>query len=751
MRLIAKLTSGAAATGLFLAFAATLPAGASAPGVAYISSMNGDVSVQRGDSNDVEAAAVNAPLMVGDGVATDASGRSEIQFDYGHVLREGPNSQIRFAQLDNSDDTIQLAAGTVGVGVLHPTSAYTEVETPSITVEPRDPGFYRVVVRPDGTTAISVRSGDAAILFPQGTQYLAPGSTMLVWGPASNPSYRFAGEPGDDNFDRWNLSRDQAFLQANNYNYGPAWMPGLYDLSGDGDWQNDPSYGNVWEPTDVPADWTPYSTGRWVYEPYYGWTWVDNDAWGYAPFHYGRWFHDRHHRWAWDPDGGVLAAAQPWSPALVAFVGFGGNGFSVGLSLVNNIGWVPLAPNEPLQPWWGNGYGPSASISYVNYNVTNVTSVYRNARWPRAVRGMSRADFAGGRYQRSDPVPARYLGHAAIVRNALPIIPSAQALRFSNRSVASGRAPSAQAFHRFSTTPRSPATFSQQRRETVAFTQHTHIGAVNAARPRPQFAPRAQQQRSAIGGRSAPQFARPQQQRSAIQAHSAPQFARPQQQRSAIQARPAPQFARPQQQRSAIQAHPAPQFARPQQQRSAIQAHPAPQFARPQQQRSAIQARPAAQFARPQQQRPAVQARPAPQIARPQFVPRAQPAQPAAQPRPQFVPRAQPAAQPRTQFVPRAQPAQPAAQPRPQFVPRAQPAQPAAQPRPQFVPRAQPAQPAAQPRPQFVPRAQPAQPAAQPRPQFVPRAQPAQPAAPAAARPAPQAAPQRGRERQPNG
>ena len=71
-------------------------------------------------------------------------------------------------------------------------------------------------------------------------------------GPASNPSYRFAGEPGDDNFDRWNLNRDEAFLQENNYKYGPAWMPGLYDLSGDGYWQNDPIYGNVWEPIDVP-------------------------------------------------------------------------------------------------------------------------------------------------------------------------------------------------------------------------------------------------------------------------------------------------------------------------------------------------------------------------------------------------------------------------------------------------------------------------------------------------------------------
>ena len=77
MRLITKLTSGAAASVLILLFAATLPAGASAPGVAYISSMNGDVSVRRGDSNDVEAAAVRsislpaAPCSYGAGLKSE--------------------------------------------------------------------------------------------------------------------------------------------------------------------------------------------------------------------------------------------------------------------------------------------------------------------------------------------------------------------------------------------------------------------------------------------------------------------------------------------------------------------------------------------------------------------------------------------------------------------------------------------------------------------------------------------------------
>src|SRR5207253_4876407 len=61
------------------------------------------------------------------------------------------------------------------------------------------------------------------------------------------------------------------------------------ELDRDGSWRDDPSYGPVWAPAAVPPEWAPYSTGRWMWDPYYGWTWVDDAPWGWAPFHYGRW------------------------------------------------------------------------------------------------------------------------------------------------------------------------------------------------------------------------------------------------------------------------------------------------------------------------------------------------------------------------------------------------------------------------------------------------------------------------------
>jgi len=36
-------------------------------------------------------------------------------------------------------------------------------------------------------------------------------------------------------------------------------------------------------------DWAPYRYGRWEYIAPWGYTWVDEEPWGFAPFHYGRW------------------------------------------------------------------------------------------------------------------------------------------------------------------------------------------------------------------------------------------------------------------------------------------------------------------------------------------------------------------------------------------------------------------------------------------------------------------------------
>src|SRR5580700_2493384 len=77
------------------------PDGQYEPGraVARISILNGDVSVRRGDSGDVVAAALNAPVMADDRLLTTSSSRAEVQLDSSNMIRIGPNAEVHFAAM----------------------------------------------------------------------------------------------------------------------------------------------------------------------------------------------------------------------------------------------------------------------------------------------------------------------------------------------------------------------------------------------------------------------------------------------------------------------------------------------------------------------------------------------------------------------------------------------------------------------------------------------------------------------------
>ena len=167
-----------------------------------------------------------------------------------------------------------------------------------------------------------------------------PVASMLVRGDSSDPEFQMADQPAPDQFDDWSANRDRQLLASQSYQHVSRDIYGADDLDAYGNWV--PSqYGDVWEPRSLSADWAPYSTGQWVWEGYYGWTWVDDAPWGWAPYHYGRWFRNPGYGWCWWP--GSIGSSYFWSPALVGFFGWGGGGISVGLG---GIGWVALAPFE---------------------------------------------------------------------------------------------------------------------------------------------------------------------------------------------------------------------------------------------------------------------------------------------------------------------------------------------------------------------------------------------------------------------
>jgi len=378
---------------------AETPADAGEHGVARVSLVNGNANTARGDSGELSPTTVNEPLVTGDRVIT-GNGRAELQFDGANFLRLAQGAEVRMGDLSYRRYLVQIAQGLVTFRVLRDSDAQVEISLPNSSVRPRRQGIYRVLVRPDGTAEVTIRSGEMEVLSQGGSEVLQAGVTLLSRGPIDNPEFMTVAAIANDEWDRWNSDRDRAFERYPEVSrYASPDVYGTEELNNYGRWVNDASYGNVWVPT-VSADWAPYSNGRWVWVDYYGWSWVSYDSWGWAPFHYGRWYRGPW-GWAWYPGG--FGSRHYWSPALVGFVGWGSPGFGSSISVgFGNIGWVPLAPREPYRPWYGRGYGGSRAVPYANVNVINI---YQNARF-NGVTGVNAGEFGhgGGRMFRPSPV-----------------------------------------------------------------------------------------------------------------------------------------------------------------------------------------------------------------------------------------------------------------------------------------------------------------------------------------------------------
>ncbi len=419
-------------------------------GVARISLVNGEVSMRRGDSGDLSAAAMNGPLVVNDMLSTGPNGRAEIQFDFGNMIRLGPGSEVRMGELEDRRYLVQVATGTTTFRVLRDSGADVEISTPTVSVRPIEQGSYRVSVFPDGTTEITVRVGRAEIFSPRGTETLTVGRTMDARGTPSDPEYMVNGAIPQDEWDRWNVDRDRLLDRTSSYRYVSPDITGAEDLDAYGQWNNDPQYGNVWVPN-VDPGWAPYRVGRWVDEPYYGWTWVSGDPWGWAPYHYGNWYMSSF-GWAWYP--GPFGGRHYWRPALVGFFGWGGGG-GLGFGF-GNVGWVPLAPYERFRPWYGRGFNNATIVNNVR-----LESNFRNARFVNGRNGVTSVaanDFSRGRSVNTNNfvrASNNDLARAGSVQGRLPLNASAESRRMSDARVNTRSMPRVNANTSFSQRPAS--------------------------------------------------------------------------------------------------------------------------------------------------------------------------------------------------------------------------------------------------------------------------------------------------------
>jgi len=469
---------------LVAGFAATIsaqsPDATPERGVARISVINGDVSVRRGDSGDLIAAAINSPLVVQDQLITGPMARTEVQFDWANMIRLSHDAEVRFAELEYKRYIVQVARGAVTYRVLRDQDADVEVNTPSVSVRPVKKGVYRITVSSDGSSEITVRSGEAEIFTPTGSERLKSGRTMIARGTAANPEFRFVAEIQEDDWDRWNRNRDRDLERSRSYSYVSRDIYGAEDLDDHGNWVSVNPYGWVWSPR-VAVGWAPYRHGRWSWVDYYGWSWVSYDPWGWAPYHYGRWFHSAPYGWCWWP--GPVHARHYWSPGLVAFFGFGSAGVGFGFG---NVGWVPLAPYERYYPWYGRGYyGGYRNGAYINNSVrivnnVNITNVYRNARIDHAMTVVDHDGFSRGRSgSAAGGIRGAEFSRASVMQGPLPFTPGRESQRLADREAVARTSEGRDAGRFF--THRQPAavdrvSFEDQRRGIQQATQRAFGG-----------------------------------------------------------------------------------------------------------------------------------------------------------------------------------------------------------------------------------------------------------------------------------
>jgi len=333
---------------------------------ARLSVADGNVSLQPSGETDWSPASINYTITTGDRIYADEGARAELEAGP-FAVRMSETTDLTLANFNDQILQLGVGQGSVRVSVYQlPSGQTVEIDTPNGALVAQGPGSYRVDVDRNNGTRVIVNTGGLQISAGDVNQQLGSGQAVQLTG--TNPvQVNGTGFPGQDGFDKWCQSRDDRVRGFRDAQYVSPYTPGAEDLGQYGRWQTVPDYGPVWYPSGVEAGWVPYRHGHWAWVEPWGWTWVEDEPWGYAPFHYGRWALIGG-AWGWVP--GPVAVRPVFAPALVAFVG--GGGFTVGFSAggVGLAAWFPLGPRDPYIPWY------HASPTYIRQvNVTNVRNV----------------------------------------------------------------------------------------------------------------------------------------------------------------------------------------------------------------------------------------------------------------------------------------------------------------------------------------------------------------------------------------
>jgi len=402
-----------------------------------LSFVDGPASLWRPGAEDWTPARINTPLAAGDALYAGERANLEIQIGPRAFIRAAEKTQVGIVNIEPDFLQVKVTSGQASLDLRDVPAGHTlELDTPNAVFTVERPGYYRVVVADDLVHFVTRRGGRATISVADGApQAISPSEEVIVRGIAA-PVVETYVAPELDAWDRWNYARTDHEIEALSARYVSPGIYGVGVLDYWGAWRVVPTYGAVWVPDGVPAGWAPYTTGSWIWDPYYGWSWVDDAPWGWAPYHHGRWVFVGGF-WAWAP--GPVILRPVYAPALVAFFGIA-PGVSVHIGIAGPaLGWVALGWGEPLRPWWGGpgfagapwwgGWGGPRVVNNIVIDRTTVinvnTIVYQHTKTPRALVAVGEKQFGSGpirgtRFSPAGPHELQRIGDAHPVRPGAP-------------------------------------------------------------------------------------------------------------------------------------------------------------------------------------------------------------------------------------------------------------------------------------------------------------------------------------------
>ncbi len=334
--------------------------------VGTVSYVSGNLAFHTAGDTQWSASGVNYPVATGGSFWTDPQARAQIQIGPSTIVMDG-GTEIDVTNLNEQVAQLGVPQGRVHLHLRQLEAGQSfEIDLPQGAVWLLQPGSYDI-------NAGSQDQGARVAVFAGSARFVGGGTDLGIHsGDAAmlsqtNPATVSTERAGSDAFVQWCTAHDYQENRLASPHYVSAQMTGYSDLDPYGNWQSNPQYGQMWYPSQTPADWAPYRDGRWIWVAPWGWTWVDQQPWGFAPFHYGRWAYVDD-RWGWVP--GSYVAQPVYAPALVAFVGLAAAGIAESAGAGPAVGWFPLAPGEVYWPSY------TRNTAYIrNVNITNVKNI----------------------------------------------------------------------------------------------------------------------------------------------------------------------------------------------------------------------------------------------------------------------------------------------------------------------------------------------------------------------------------------